>query len=46
MRHLIERTPRMLQWNSKYTALVLVALLIVIAAVLGNFTWDFSNFTW
>jgi hypothetical protein len=46
MRHLIERTPPMLQWNPKYTALVLVALLVVIAAVLGNFTWDFANFTW
>ena len=46
MRLLIERTFPMLQWNSKYTALVMVALLIVIAAVLGNFTWDFSNFTW
>jgi len=46
MRHLIERTFPMLQWNSKYTALVMVALLVVIAAVLGNFTWDFSNFTW
>ncbi len=36
----------MLQWNSKYTALVLVALLVVIAALLGNFTWDAANFTW
>lgn len=46
MRHLIERTPPMLQWNTKYTALVLVALLVVIAALLGNFTWDATNFTW
>ena len=36
----------MLQWNSKYTALVLVALLVVISALLGNFTWDVTNFTW
>ena len=36
----------MLQWNAKYTALVLVALLVVIAAALGNFTWAFTNFTW
>ena len=36
----------MLQWNSKHTALVLVALLVAIAAFLGNFTWLFTNFTW
>jgi hypothetical protein len=36
----------MLQWHSKHTALVLVALLVVIAAFLGNFTWLFTNFTW
>jgi hypothetical protein len=36
----------MLQWNSKYTSLVLVALLIALAVVLGNFTWDHANFTW
>jgi hypothetical protein len=36
----------MLQWNSKYTALVMVALLVAIAALLGNFTWVFTNFTW
>ena len=46
MRHLIERIFPMLQWNSKYTALVLVALLVVISALLGNFTWDVTNFTW
>ena len=46
MRHLIERIFRMLQWNPKYTALVLVALLVAIAALLGNFTWDVTNFTW
>ena len=46
MRHLIERIFRMLQWSPKYTALVLVALLVAIAALLGNFTWDVTNFTW
>ena len=46
MRLLIERIFPMLQWNSKYTALVMVALLVVISALLGNFTWDFTNFTW
>jgi hypothetical protein len=35
----------MLQWNSKYTALVLVAL-IALSAVLGKTTWDAVNFTW
>lgn len=46
VRHLIERTFPMLQWNSKYRALALVALLVVIAALLGNFTWAAANFTW
>ncbi len=36
----------MLQWNSKITSLVLVALLIGLAVVFGNFTWDVTNFTW
>jgi len=36
----------MLQWNSKFTSLVLVALLVAIAMLLGNFTWDEVNFTW
>jgi hypothetical protein len=36
----------MLQWNSKITSLVLVALLVALAIVLGNFTWDVTNFTW
>ena len=46
MRLLIERIFSMLQWNSKHTALVFVALLVAIAALLGNFTWDVTNFTW
>jgi hypothetical protein len=46
MRHRIERTFPMLQWNAKYTALLVVALLVAIAAVVGNFTWAFTNFTW
>ena len=36
----------MLQWNSKTTAVVMVALLVAIAALLGNFTWAIFNFTW
>jgi hypothetical protein len=36
----------MLQWNSKITALAMVALLVALAALLGNFTWDATNFTW
>ena len=35
----------MLQWNSKYSALA-IAILVVIAAFVGNFTWVFTNFTW
>jgi len=35
----------MLQWNSKITRLALVALLVALAVVLGNFTWA-ANFTW
>jgi hypothetical protein len=46
MRHLIERTPPMLQWNSKFALVVLVA--VALAAMLAqahggaggvNFTW-------
>jgi len=29
----------MLQWNSKYTVLAVVAILVVLAVVLGNFNW-------
>lgn len=35
----------MLQWNSKYTPLV-VAILVVLASVSGNLRWALSNFTW
>ena len=45
MRHPVRRT-LMLQWNSKTTALVMIALLVALAAVVGNFTWGFFNFTW
>ncbi len=36
----------MLQWNSKFSSVTVVALLVVLATVLGNFTWAFTNFTW
>ena len=36
----------MLQWNSKYSAVLVISLLVAIAAVVGNFTWLFTNFTW
>jgi hypothetical protein len=45
MRHFTRRNPPMLQWNSKHTALLVVALLVAIASLLGNFTW-LINFTW
>lgn len=34
----------MLQWNRKLVALVVV--LVLIAALLGQFTWDALQFTW
>jgi len=39
---------RMLQWNQKRTALLVMALLIVIAAVGGCIDWDWGslNITW
>jgi hypothetical protein len=36
----------MLQWNSKVTFVVLVALLVALAALVGNFSWTFTNFSW
>jgi hypothetical protein len=36
----------MLQWKSKHTAVVMIALLVAIAALVGNFTWALFNFTW
>lgn len=36
----------MLRWNSKLTFVVLVALLVALAAVVGNFSWAFTNFSW
>lgn len=37
---------KMLQWNSKISTVVLVALLVALAALLANFTWAADNFTW
>ena len=45
MRHPSERK-HMLQWNSKLTFVVLVALLVALAATVGNFSWAFTNFSW
>ena len=45
MRYSRWRNTFMLQWNSKITSLVLVAVLVALAVVLGNFTWA-ANFTW
>ena len=36
----------MLQWKSKHTAVVMIALLVAVAALVGNFTWALFNFTW
>ena len=36
----------MLQWNSKLTLVVLVALVVAVSAVLGNFSWAHINFSW
>ncbi len=35
----------MLQWNSKLSVVVLVAL-VVLSGLFANFTWAFHNFTW
>jgi hypothetical protein len=35
----------MLQWNQKYTTLILVIVLVALSALLSNFTWVL-NFTW
>ena len=45
MRHPSERK-FMLQWNTKLTFVVLVALLVALAAVVGNFSWVYTNFSW
>ena len=34
----------MLQW--RYKAIAVVSILAVLAAVSGQFTWDFFQFTW
>lgn len=36
----------MLQWNSKLSLVVLVALLVAVAAIIGNFSWALTNFSW
>jgi hypothetical protein len=36
----------MLQWNSKISAVVLIAILIAMSALLANFTAAVGNFTW
>jgi hypothetical protein len=36
----------MLQWNPKVTAILAITLLVTIAALLANFTWQPPNFTW
>jgi len=36
----------MLQWNSKYSAVLVISLLVALAAIVGNFTWALTNFTW
>jgi hypothetical protein len=36
----------MLQWHRTYTALILVFVLVALSAILSNFTWVFTNFTW
>lgn len=36
----------MLQWNSRLSVVVLVALLVAVAAVIGNFSWALTNFSW
>ena len=46
MRHLSRRDGLMLQWNTKTALVVMVALLIALSALVGNFTWEFTNFTW
>ena len=38
---------KMLQWNARRTALLVVVLLVALAALLGIFDGDtFSNLTW
>lgn len=36
----------MLQWNSKYTAVLVISLLVTIAVLVGNITWAAINITW
>jgi hypothetical protein len=46
MRHSDRRAHLMLQWNSKRSVVLLVALVVAVAAVLGNFSWALFNFSW
>jgi hypothetical protein len=34
------------RWNSKLSLVMLVALLVAVAAVVGNFSWALFNFSW
>jgi hypothetical protein len=36
----------MLQWNSKLTFVAVLALLVALAVVDGNFSWHVLNFSW
>jgi hypothetical protein len=36
----------MLQWNTKVTAILVVAALVALSADIANFTWRALNFTW
>ena len=47
MRHLMERTPPMLQWNSKFAVVVLVAVALAAMFAFQAFGGDGGlNFTW
>jgi len=46
MRHLIERKFPMLQWNSKFAVVVLVALALATSFAALKFGGQSVNFTW
>ena len=46
MRHLIERIPPMLQWNSKFALVVLVAVALAAMVALVHSGGGGINFTW
>jgi hypothetical protein len=37
---------RMLKWNSKLTFIAVLALLVALAVIDGNFSWHILNFSW